>query len=60
MRNHFTLAFDCDNAAFDPPTPSDEIVRILCEVAEKVRQGSHAGSIRDVNGNLIGQWEWRS
>lgn len=57
----FTLAFDCDNAAFgDDPRP--EVARILGVIA---RQASnyvvecHPAIIRDVNGNRVGEWSFR-
>lgn len=51
----FTLSIDMDNAAFEN---AFELNRILLDVAEKATQGPcHAQSVRDINGNRVGQWK---
>lgn len=51
----FTLTFDCDNDAF-ADDPSDEIARILDNVARRVNDGARDGKIMDVNGNTVGNF----
>ena len=52
----FKLSFNTSNAAFiDYGT--EEVKRILLEVAEKVQNGITEGKIIDINGNRIGKWE---
>ncbi len=63
----FKLQFSTANSAFD--TDANEIARILRELANKVERGviipftdadgtqlGVSGSIRDINGNTIGNW----
>lgn len=56
MSRKFTLAINCDNAAFEDVGAPFEIARILSEVAEKLDTGSYRGSIRDANGNVVGSY----
>lgn len=61
----FMLAFSVDNAAFVADSEgadqeiarNAEIVRILCETAERIGRGERLGELRiaDVNGNGIGK-----
>lgn len=51
----FTLSFDCENAAFSDDAAL-EIARILREIANRVENGTSGGTIRDINGNLIGKY----
>ncbi len=58
----FTVAFDADNAAFEPE-PEHEIARILRVIAERVENGediSHFKTIFDINGNDVGRYSLRS
>jgi hypothetical protein len=52
----FEVKFSTENAAFGEDR-AEEICRILKEVEAKVKAGYEDGSIRDINGNRIGQWE---
>lgn len=52
----FTMKFSTDNAAFDDE--AHEVSRILKEVAAQVERGSDYGTVRDVNGNTIGEWSF--
>lgn len=52
----FTLTILTDNAAFaDGP---DEVARLLRETADRVAAGDGEGSLRDVNGNTVGEWTY--
>lgn len=58
MTRTFRLEFNLDNAAFgEPGSPEEntEIRRILDRVARDI-ESSGRGSVRDFNGNLVGQW----
>ena len=51
----FTLSFDCGNSAFfDDVAP--EVARILREIANQVENGAAHSTIRDINGNIIGNF----
>lgn len=54
--SRFILSFDTDNAAFEDD-PFAEIARVLRATAEKVEDRNDMGTIRDLNGNTIGDWE---
>ena len=59
-RTRFVCKFDCGNAAFIPK-PGDEIGRILREIARSVEDDdtdTKAHAIRDINGNLIGSYQF--
>ena len=49
------IEFETDNSAFNDP--ATEISRILMIIAKSVANGNTAGSIRDINGNRIGQYD---
>ena len=51
----FKLEFKTDTAAFDGD-PTEEISRILWQLTGHIINSSE-GSIRDVNGNVIGKYE---
>lgn len=53
-----SLSIELGNAAFDD-APGVEIARILREVSGKVRDGIRYFSILDVNGNTVGNFEWK-
>ena len=55
MQNIFTLDIKMNNAAFDED-PLEEIARILNTTADKIRHGSSAGTTRDMNGNMVGNY----
>lgn len=50
----FTLKIETDNAAFEDDNLLAEVARILRVAADKVEQGDHPASLRDVNGNKVG------
>ena len=49
------IEFETENAAFEHREA--ETARILREIAGRVVLGSTEGSIHDINGNRIGQYE---
>ena len=51
----FTLSIETENEAFTNDE-SEEIARILKEVASQVENGKEFGTFRDVNGNKVGNW----
>lgn len=62
LKMKFKVSFDMDNAAFEPDARTGEIARILRELADKMELRSfvtkrEAGSIRDINGNTVGEWK---
>ena len=54
----FELKFKTGNDAFNE-YPEMEIKRILEEVATEVENMRDHGSIRDINGNKVGEWIWK-
>jgi hypothetical protein len=50
----FRLQIDSDNVAMQDV---DDLAYCLEGVAEKVRDGSEAGIVKDINGNKVGEWE---
>jgi hypothetical protein len=52
----FNLEFKMDNAAF-ADEPLAEAAGMLDEISAKLRDGDFKGTLFDVNGNKIGQWE---
>ena len=56
----FKLSIDTDNAAFEPEEggPRPELARILRELANVLDagDGGRGRSLRDVNGNIVGEW----
>ncbi len=53
----FTLSFETDNAAFDE-NPTDEVIRILQDVKEKIDIGLKEGPVYDINGNNVGKFSF--
>lgn len=51
----FKLEFEGGSAAFCE-APREEVTRILCEVAAAIYSGRDGGSVRDINGNRVGDW----
>jgi hypothetical protein len=49
----FTLSIETDNDAF---TNGEEIARILKEVVIQLESGKEFGTIKDINGNTVGDW----
>ena len=61
----FKIAFDTDNAAFEDDNGPHEIARVLRRIADDFEAGRNGklpdgipASIRDINGNCIGEWKW--
>lgn len=52
----FRINFGTDNAAFDDEAGT-ETCRILRSIAKNIENGDLYGPVRDINGNLIGNWE---
>ena len=57
----FTLSIETDNDAFVPMRKewmgeSYEITRILKEVVIQLESGKEFGTIKDINGNAVGNW----
>lgn len=50
------IEFDTDNAAFEDNGILTESSRILAELARKIENGATFGTIRDVNGNRVGEF----
>ncbi|MEG9884092.1 MAG: hypothetical protein V6Z86_05660 [Hyphomicrobiales bacterium] len=57
VKVEFNLHLVSRNEVFQS-CPRDEIVRILDGVALSMRQRRFSGSLRDINGNSIGQWSY--
>jgi hypothetical protein len=51
----FTLTIRTDNAAFDDD-PVPELVKLLAEVAAKLEAGTRDSTVRDLNGNTVGEY----
>ncbi len=58
----FTLKLKCDNAAFTDDEPMQEIGRILAVLGASMRNdlAEPTGKLRDVNGNTVGEYEYRA
>ena len=54
IQNMFTLSIETENEAFT--NDGEEIARILKEVAIQLENGKEFGTLRDVNGNKVGNW----
>ena len=50
----FTLSIETENEAFT--NDGEEIARILKEVAIQLENGKEFGTLKDVNGNKVGNW----
>jgi len=55
----FKMEFDCDNAAFIDSL-GEQIAEIVKRAADSIGENDdgdfQGGVIRDVNGNLVGEW----
>lgn len=56
MTTKVTIQFDTGNAAFDDGNGPAEAARILKGIAAKLDAGLDSGTVRDSNGNRVGQW----
>jgi len=54
QESFFEVRIDMGNAAFED---SNQISRILREIAVRVENGSIGGKIRDINGNAVGTFK---
>ena len=52
----FEIKFSTGNAAFED-YETEECVRILKEVCNKLESGYTYGSCIDINGNKVGEWK---
>ena len=55
----FRLQFNMDNSAFQEEGQDfndAEVDRILSDIKYKIKEGEIYETIRDLNGNTIGQW----
>ena len=62
---NFNVSINCDNAAFDDDLTGIEICKILGSISDKLQyigyiepQENFRGRIKDLNGNMIGFWEF--
>jgi len=53
----FILEVNCDNDAFQP-RPEIELSYILTRLAQRLEDGKTYGSIRDTNGQTVGEYEF--
>ena len=53
----FKMKFKTSNAAFNEPDKETEVRRILEKISEEIEYGKTSGSIMDINGNRVGEWE---
>jgi len=59
IQNMFTLSIETENEAFtiaEGIADGQEIARILKEVAIQLENGKEFGTLKDVNGNKVGNW----
>ncbi len=55
----FSMQFDTDNAAFDDDNGGrTEIARILQDTARAIESGQVTVTLRDINGNHVGQADY--
>ena len=54
----FVLKIEADNEAFQPD-PRVEVARLLRRAADKLEQGDMAGTLRDFNGNTVGEFTFQ-
>lgn len=59
----FRLTIRTENDAFSPPDAGPELARILRRLAGQLDalplDGTTGGRVLDVNGNVVGEWEYR-
>ena len=63
---NFKLEFNCDNDAFQNDGEDDfnivarnlETTRILNKIISDINRGVEGATIRDINGNKVGQWSF--
>jgi hypothetical protein len=51
----FSLKIETKNAAFQDK--AEEIIRILESAISKIKDGDQEGTLRDTNGNLVGNFK---
>lgn len=55
----FELAFLTTNAAFDDGADGRlETMRLLEHARSQLREGNMRGNLRDLNGNIVGNWSF--
>ena len=50
------IEFSTDNEAFNVYA-DEEIKRIFDDILDRINRGYIVGKIRDINGNIVGEWE---
>lgn len=57
----FNLTIKTNAAAFgeDAPTEREELARILRDAADRLDDGQDFGTLRDINGNTVGEFNRR-
>lgn len=58
MSRRFVVRLRLDNAAFAEPDEPGEVARILRRAADDVANGRQGDSLRDLNGNTVGAWQF--
>lgn len=58
MSRRLVVRVRCDNAAFAGQDEPGEVARILRRVADDVANGYQGDSLRDLNGNTVGAWQF--
>lgn len=58
MSRRLVVRVRCDNAAFAGQDEPAEVARILRRAADDVANGRQGDSLRDVNGNTVGAWQF--
>jgi hypothetical protein len=58
--SEFRVSIRTDNAAFEEGDRGAEVARILRDVADRLEDGFEAGSVRDINGNLVGGFDFHA
>lgn len=51
------IKFETNNEAFAEENGPLEVARLLREIADKVENFGTGGRVKDINGNIVGQWE---
>jgi hypothetical protein len=49
------ITVEMDNAAFED-SPAGELARILRDLSDKIEEGEDSVRLRDLNGNVVGQF----
>ncbi len=55
--SNISIEMNTDNAAFEAECRAEEVARILEKLAKKIRNGSEGETLRDINGNTVGNYD---